>query len=230
MKYKVLIIDDDEDLSFIMQEMLEQYGYQVDCATNSSNACEKLTDQVYDLILLDINLPDTTGFQVCEELRQVSTVPIIFASARTNEYDRINALELGGDAYLKKPYTMKELLASVNALIRRTYGFHTTEQIITFGKIEVNLTARCVKKNSTSIALSLREFDLLSYLLQHKNEAIRKETLLSEVWGAFSIVEPSTLTVHIRWLREKLEDDPSHPVYLKTVWGVGYILEVQDET
>ena len=121
---------------------------------------------------------------------------------------------------------MKELLSRVNALIRRTYGFSKEEQILSFGDITVNITARTVTKNGEAVSLSLREFDLLAYLCEHKNTAIAKEELLAEVWGAFSMVEPSTLTVHIRWLREKLEENPAKPQYIKTVFKVGYMLEV----
>ncbi|MBQ5332738.1 MAG: response regulator transcription factor [Oscillospiraceae bacterium] len=195
---QILIIDDDEDLSFIISEMLDSYGYGVTCAQNSEKAFELLSENTFHLILLDINLPDTTGF------------------------------DIGGDDYLPKPYSMKELLSRINALIRRTYGFSEREKNVTFGNITVNITSRTVTKNGENVSLSLREFDLLAYLCEHKNTAVPKEKLLSEVWGAFSMVEPSTLTVHIRWLREKLEDDPAEPQFIKTVYKVGYMLEVKE--
>lgn len=222
---QILIIDDDTDLSLILSDMLESYGYKVTCAAHSEQAFELLASSVFHLILLDINLSGTTGFELCRELRRVSTVPVIFASARTSETDRITGFDLGGDDYLPKPYSMKELLSRVNALMRRTYGFQQEEQVVTFGNISVNITARSVHKNNISISLSLREFDLLAYLCKHPNVALSKERLLQEVWGAFSMVEASTLTVHIRWLREKLEDNPAEPQYIKTVWGIGYLLE-----
>lgn len=225
----ILIIDDDEDLSFVICEMLESYGYTVTCAYDSETAFHLLADNKYALILLDINLPDSTGFELCKEIRQVSTVPVIFASARTGENDRITGFDIGGDDYLPKPYSMKELLSRVNALMRRTYGFSGQEKIVSFGNVIVNITTRSVKKAGLDISLALREFDLLAYLCENKNSIISKDKLLSEVWGAFSMVEPSTLTVHIRWLREKLEDNPQNPRYIKTVWGVGYKLEVTDE-
>lgn len=228
MPKQILIIDDDEDLSFIISEMLESYGYSVTCAADSERAFELLSENTYQLILLDINLPDATGFELCRELRRISTVPVIFASARTSETDRITGFDIGGDDYLPKPYSMKELLSRVNALIRRTYGFNVEEKIVTFGSVSVNITARTVEKNGVPIPLSLREFDLLAYLCEHRNAALQKEKLLAEVWGAFSMVEPSTLTVHIRWLREKLEDDPAKPKFIKTVFKVGYMLEVSE--
>ncbi len=223
---KILIVDDDEDLSFIICEMLENYGYSVGCAESGEKAFDMLAENTWHLILLDINLPETTGFELCRELRKVSNIPVIFASARTSETDRITGFDIGGDDYLPKPYSMKELLSRVNALIRRVYGFAGEEKTVSFGDISVNITARTVTKKEEPIGLSLREFDLLSCLCEHKNMAVSKEQILSEVWGAFSFVEPATLTVHIRWLREKLEDNPAKPAYIKTVYKVGYMLEV----
>ncbi len=228
MEMHILIIDDDKELSFIISEMLEGYGYIVICAETSEEAFTLLSDNIYHLILLDINLPDSTGFELCRELRQVSTVPVIFASARTSESDRVTGFDIGGDDYLPKPYSMKELISRVNALIRRTYGFSEQEKKVCFGDVIVNITSRTVTRNGEQISLSLREFDLLSYLCEHKNTAVPKDKLLSEVWGAFSMVDPSTLTVHIRWLREKLEKNPAKPEYIKTVFKVGYKLEVEE--
>ena len=225
---RILIVDDDTDLSFIMSEMLTDHGYETECADDAAAAFDKLTHSSFHLIILDINLPDTDGFELCSELRRTSNLPVIFASARTDEIDRITGFDIGGDDFLPKPYSMKELLSRVNALMRRTYGFSKEEQMLSFGNVTVNITARSVVKNGIPVSLSLREFDLLAYLCSHKNTAIPKDRLISEVWGAFSEVEPSTLTVHIRWLREKLENDPGKPEFIKTVWGVGYILEVKD--
>lgn len=226
MSKHILIVDDDEDLSFIISEMLESYGYKVSRAGNAAEAFEMLSGNKYQLVLLDINLPETTGFEICKELRKQSGIPVIFASARTSETDRITGFDIGGDDYLPKPYSMKELLSRVNALMRRAYGFSGEEEIVTFGDVSVNIASRTVTKGGQAVSLSLREFDLLSFLCSHKNIAIEKDRLLSEVWGAFSIVEPSTLTVHIRWLREKLEDNPAKPEFIKTVFKVGYMLEV----
>lgn len=226
MQKNILIIDDDEDLSYIISDMLESYGYHVTVAGDADEAFSVLSENNFQLILLDINLPDCSGFELCRELRRVSTVPVIFASARTSETDRITGFDIGGDDYLPKPYSMKELLARVNALFRRTYGFEKKEEIVSFGDVTVNITSRTVKKRGELLSLSLKEFDLLSCLCKHKNSAVPKDKLIAEVWGAFTLVEPSTLTVHIRWLREKIEDDPAEPQFIKTVYKVGYMLEV----
>ncbi|MCR5543684.1 MAG: response regulator transcription factor [Eubacterium sp.] len=223
---RILIIDDDVALSDITKEMLENYEYEVEQAGSVDEAFALLTDRRYDLILLDINLPDGTGFDVCEELRRVSSVPVIFASARTSVDDRVSGFEKGGDDYISKPYSMKELLVRINAIIRRTYGGDETEEKVQFSDVEVNLTSRNVTKAGKTVQLSLKEFDLLAFLCKNKGVAVEKDKLISEVWGAFSEVDASTLTVHIRWLREKLEDDPSNPKYIKTVFKVGYILDI----
>jgi len=229
MEYSILIVDDERDLHMVIADMLTGYGYRVSSAFDAEEAFELLSKNTYHVILLDINLPDSDGFELCKELRKVSTVPVIFASARTSESDRISGYEIGGDDYLPKPYSMKELLVHIQALIRRTYGFTEEEKIVTFGDITVNMTSRSVTKKGEPVALSLREFDLLAYLCEHKNQAMPKEKILTSVWGAFMTSEASTLTVHIRWLREKLEDDPAEPKFIKTVYKVGYMLEVPED-
>lgn len=227
---RILIIDDDKELAMITQDMLEDYGYEAACVPTAEDAFDILRQKAFELIILDINLPDETGFEVCRELRGVSEVPIIFCSARTSENDRIMGLDIGGDDYLPKPYSLRELLSRVNSLMRRTYGFQRENQEIILGQgseneIHIQTEARLVTRNGEQINLSLKEFDILCYLSQHMGNAVKKEELLSRIWGAYSEVELSTLTVHVRWLREKLESDPSKPEYIKTVWGVGYRLE-----
>ena len=227
MKNNILIIDDDTDLSFVITDMLEGYGYNVTSVESAGQAFEILCRTSFDLILLDINLPDFTGFEVCKELRSVSNVPVIFASARTSESDRITGFDIGGDDYLPKPYSMAELFSRIKALLRRAYGNAEEQEPIVFGNVRVDISSRSVTKNGVPVALSLKEFDLLACLCEHTGTAVSKEDLFSAVWGTFSDVEPSTLAVHIRWLREKIEDDPASPRYLKTVYKIGYKLEAE---
>ena len=225
MSYKILIVDDDKSLSFIMGETLKRHGYEVVLAASEEECFNILEHQTFNLLVLDINLPDSTGFEICKEIRRKSNVPIIFASARSSVTDKIDGLDIGGDFYLSKPYSMNELLSVVNALIRRCYGETSEEKIVSFGDITINLTSRTVTKKGVAVQLSLKEFDLLAYLATNINKAVEKDKLITEVWGAFSVVEQSTLTVHIRWLREKLEDDPANPKHIKTIHKVGYMLE-----
>lgn len=227
MKRKILIVDDDKDLSMIVQDMLEDYGYETTLALSAEQAYEEMAANSYHLILLDINLSQSSGFEVCQELRKISTIPIIFASARTSEDDKVTGLDLGADDYLAKPYSLKEMLSRINSLMRRTYGFQEEGKNYYLGEnreICILTESRSVTRNGNKVQLSLKEFDLLVCLAAHMNESMAKETLLQEVWGTFSEVELSTVAVHIRWLREKLEKDPSNPKYIKTVWGIGYML------
>ena len=225
---QILLVDDDNDLSAVIAQMLEGCGYAVSHAETAEQAFDLLAEKRFHLVQLDINLPDATGFDICKELRRVSGVPVIFASARTAEDDRVHGLEIGGDDYIPKPYSLRELLARVQALMRRTYGFAEAQDEIRFGDVTVRQASRSVTKNGRAVSLAQREFDLLLYLCQHRNTAIPKEKLLSEVWGAFTEAEPSTVAVHIRWLREKLEDDPAAPKYIKTIWRLGYMLEAEE--
>lgn len=224
-KKDILIVDDDKDLASITKDLLEDYEYSVEWASSAEQAYEMMLDNNYKLIVLDINLPGDSGFDFCRELRKTGTIPIIFVSSRTSETDRITGLDLGADDYLAKPYSLQELLSRIKANLRRTYGFSEIQNIYTFGDLSVDAVSRKVTVRGLEIPLSLKEFDLLNYMIEHKDTALSKEKLLSEVWGTFHQVEPSTVAVHIRWLREKLEEDPSKPVRLKTVWGVGYLFD-----
>lgn len=226
MSNRILMVDDDETLMYVVRDMLENYGFEVTLVTNSEQAFKELENKEFELILLDINLPDETGFYVCKELRKVSAIPIIFASVRTSENDKITGLDIGGDDYIEKPYSLRELLSRINALMRRVYG--GKEDIITIGKsknIVVDIGNRTVTKDGETLKMALKEFDVLKYMCLNQNQTLSKEQILHNVWGVFSEAEISTVAVHVRWLREKLEEDASKPTLITTVWGVGYRLE-----
>lgn len=228
-KRVILIVDDDEDLSMLIRDMLEDNGYASLYAASIDEAYDVLTNNRCDLILLDINLPDGTGFSLCQELRRTSHVPIIFASARTSEDDKVNGLDMGGDDYIAKPYSLKELMSRIRSILRRTYGADGERSEILIlsageGEIEINRRARTVRRNKTNIDMKPKEFDLLVYMAENKGRVLSKEQIMSAVWGLYSDAEPSTVAVHVRWIREKLEADPSHPHFIRTVWGTGYIL------
>lgn len=225
----ILIVDDDLDLSMLIQDMLEDNGYASLYAASIDEAYEVLTNNKCDLILLDINLPDGTGFSLCKELRHISQVPIIFASARTSEDDKVNGLDMGGDDYIAKPYSLKELMSRIRSILRRTYGVDDNKsEMLTLNtdgnEIEINRYARTVSRNKGNVDMKPKEFDLLVYMAENRGRVLTKEQIMSAVWGLYSDVEPSTVAVHVRWLREKLETDPSHPQLIRTVWGTGYVL------
>lgn len=228
-KRTILIVDDDLDLSMLIQDMLEDNGYASLYAASIDEAYEVLTNNKCDLILLDINLPDDTGFSLCKELRHTSQVPIIFASARTSEDDKVNGLDMGGDDYIAKPYSLKELMSRIRSILRRTYGVDDNKsEMLTLNtdgnEIEINRHARTVSRNKGNVDMKPKEFDLLVYMAENRGRVLTKEQIMSAVWGLYSDVEPSTVAVHVRWLREKLETDPSHPQLIRTVWGTGYVL------
>lgn len=225
----ILIVDDDTDLSAITARFLESEGYtttQVGCA---EDAYEHLTRHTADLVLLDINLPTEDGFAICAEIRRASTVPIIFASARTSETDRIAGLDFGGDDYLPKPFSLRELLSHVKALLRRASVFSSPSQAWTVGPFSIDESAGTLAKNDVPVALSPKEFALACRLMKAPGTALPKEQLLREVWGPFSDVEPQTVSVHMSWLRAKLEDDPQHPRFFATVRGKGYRFDLREE-
>lgn len=223
----ILIVDDDEDLSAVTADFLEDNGLTVDCRTSGTQAVKALNNSAYRLLILDINLPDMTGFELCQKLREATNIPILIISARTSDTDRITGLDLGGDDYIPKPYSLTELLARVKANLRRSYHMEIREDpgIFYFGDIRVEKNGRKVWKNGQPLTFSAREFDLLCYLIDHRGEALPRERIFNAVWGEENLGEIGTLTVHIRWLREKIEKDPSNPRYIKTVWGVGYRFE-----
>ena len=161
-KKRILIVDDEEELALIIAEMLEGCGYDTDTASGAEQAYDLLGQKSFQLILLDINLPDGTGFDICRELRAASHVPVIFASARKTEDDRINSFDIGGDDFLQKPYSMKELLSRINALMRRAYGSETEDRTLRFGNVEIDTRKRTVTRSGKPVQLAQREFDLLA--------------------------------------------------------------------
>lgn len=224
----ILIVDDDIDLSNITKDVLDDYGYTTDIAHRFYNALNKMELYTYRLLILDINLPEGNGFEFCEHIRKESNIPILFISARTSSDDKVKALEICGDDYLSKPYQLQELLARVNAQMRRNYDFKKSE-VLKNGDIQLNVNARTVTVNDKNITLSLREFDILEYFMRHINQTIHKEALFNAIWGSNSDTEISTLAVHIRWIREKIENDRTNPVYITTIWRVGYRMEKMNE-
>ena len=215
----ILIIEDDEDLLAIIKRAIESEGYDVDCVKSAEDAYALLTYKAFSLIVLDINLPGDDGIGFCRQLRSVSMTPVIFASARVEDDARALALESGGDAFLSKPFSLRELLAQIKAVENR---LNAKPYIRDMNGLVLDIGSRQVLKNGVRVELSPKEFELVSALMRKPDIAIPKGQLIADIWGAFSDVEPQTLAVHMRWIREKLEDDPAHPVMFETVRGFGY--------
>jgi len=225
MKVDCLIIDDEVALAETTCEYFNMFEVQTAFVT-SAEECERfLEEHEPSLILLDINLGNTSGFELCKKLRLTTQVPILFISARSSDDDVLIALNIGGDDYIQKPYTLSILLAKVKAVLKRFgSGSSNQQDILEFGQIQIDTKLQRVRVNGVVIQLKTMEYKLLSYLAKNKNRIISKHELFKNVWGD-SFVGDGTLNVHIRHLREKIEKNPKDPQLIKTIWGTGYVLE-----
>lgn len=229
----ILLADDDEMIVDALSFQLRREGYNVLAAFDGVEALELARQSDPDLVLLDVMMPRMQGWEVCRELRKESMVPILMLTARGEEMDRVLGLELGADDYVVKPFSFRELLARIHAQLRRS-AYHSRaaqpdEATIRFGDVEIDRLRHVVKRHGAVVGLSPREFDLLIALLDANGAAVERSTLLDNVWGQDWVGDPRTLDVHVRWLREKLEDNPSDPQWIVTVRGVGYRLRTREE-
>jgi DNA-binding response OmpR family regulator len=221
---KILLVDDEVLITDSLTYSLEREGFSVRSAIDGSQALKTIDEFQPDLIVLDLILPDMSGFDVCRRLRTNYTTPVIMLTARGEEIDRILGLEVGADDYLAKPFSFRELLARIRAVLRRVELDRLTSQAqpIDMRNIRLDPIARRVFKGEQEVQLSAREFDLLGVLMRNAGRALSREELLALVWGEEWIGDPRTLDVHVRWLRLKIEDDPASPQYIQTVRGYGY--------
>jgi len=225
---RVLIVEDDPNVSEVVARYLEREGYRVERVDDGAVGLDRALADPPDLVGLDLMLPSLSGLEFCRQLRAAAPVPVIMLTARGEEADRIAGLELGADDYVAKPFSPRELTARVKAVLRRASGamsaLRPDETVLRAGSLEVDAVAHEVRVDGVLVPLTAREFDLLAHLMRHPRRAFRREELLEDVWG-FTYGDTSTVTVHIRRLREKIEGDPSAPRHVCTVWGVGYRFE-----
>lgn len=227
---KILIIDDEEDLLKLLSTVLSKEGFQNIYTAETGAAGLDLFESIKpDIILLDIMLPDKEGYEVCKKIRENSMVPILFLSAKSEEMDRILGFALGGDDYVTKPFSPKEVAYRVKAHLKRNIIHFNEEKELSFGPFEINEKKIEVKKNGMILDLKPKELKLFLYMAKHPNQIISKERICDEVWGEDYIGFDNTIMVHIRRLREKIEDNPSEPKYIINVKGLGYKLMVKDE-
>ncbi|MFE4697949.1 response regulator transcription factor [Streptomyces sp. NPDC056738] len=217
---RVLVVDDDPTVAEVVSGYLERAGYRVDRAADGIAALARAAAHRPDLVVLDLMLPGMDGLEVCRRLRAQGPVPVIMLTARGDEDDRILGLEVGADDYVTKPFSPRELVLRVESVLRRTRPVAAARPLHAAG-LAVDPSARRATKNGTELALTLREFDLLAFFLRHPGRAYAREDLMREVWG-WDFGDLSTVTVHVRRLRGKVEDDPARPRLIQTVWGVGY--------
>ena len=223
---KVLVVEDESSIREVVKLYLKRAGYEVRVAKDGLEAIEALTKEMPDLIVLDLMLPHVNGMEITRWLRERGDVPIIMLTARREEADRIAGLEMGADDYVVKPFSPQELVSRVRAVLRRTYGsLSNAEKSLVYGNLTIDPATRLVKKDGQEKVLTAKEFDLLLVLARHPRQVFSRNQLLDRVWGLSDYIDPSTVTVHVRRLREKIESDPSNPEHIVTVWGVGYKFE-----
>jgi len=225
---KVLVVDDEKLIVKGIRFSLEQDGMEVDCAYDGEEAIEKAKETEYDIILLDVMLPKFNGMEVCQQIREFSNVPIIMLTAKSDDMDKILGLEYGADDYITKPFNILEVKARIKAIIRRSQTKEKPEQkakTVTFGSLKINCESRRVYVNGKEVNLTAKEFDLLELLVFNPNKVYSRENLLNIVWDYDYPGDVRTVDVHIRRLREKIEENPSEPKYIHTKWGVGYFFQ-----
>jgi two-component system response regulator VicR len=232
MAERILVVDDERPIADILKFNLEREGYEVEVAYDGEDAVEKAKQMDFELVILDIMLPRLDGLSVCKEIRASSSVPILMLSAKEAEVDKVLGLELGADDYVTKPFSPRELLARVRAILRRTRTSevaaspsHPPDQILRGGPLLLNLTSYDVAKAGAMIELTPREFELLRHLITHAGQVFSREALLQEVWGYDYYGDIRTVDVTVRRLREKVEEDAAHPEFIKTKRGIGYYFQ-----
>ncbi len=227
MAKKVLVVDDEKLIVKGIRFSLEQDGMDVDDAYDGEQALEAAHNNQYDVILLDVMLPKMSGFEVCQQIREFSDVPVIMLTAKGDDMDKILGLEYGADDYITKPFNILEVKARIRAIIRRSSKQSRREEVLDqsavfYGQMRVDREGRRVFLNDREINLTTKEFDLLEFLTNHPNKVYGRVDLLHQVWGADYPGDVRTVDVHVRRLREKIESNPSEPKYIHTKWGVGY--------
>ena len=223
---QLLLIDDDTAITEPLARRLTARGYEVSVAADGKIGLEMALTQTPELVILDVMMPEMDGWTVCRKLREQSTVPILMLTALDDEFDRITGLDLGADDYLAKPFSTNELISRINALLRRVRLDQQSilqQTTFTLGVITLHFDARTVTKNDQTMKLRYKEFELLSLLMANAGTPVSRAQIFDQVWGTNWLGDTRTLDVHIRWLREKLEDDPSHPQLICTVRNVGYV-------
>jgi DNA-binding response OmpR family regulator len=220
----VLVVDDEPIVREVVVRYLEREGYSTLEADDGEKARALVERESPDLVVLDVMLPGTDGLELCRWIRSHSELPVIMLTARGEEADRIVGLELGADDYVTKPFSPRELTARVRTVLRRARAAEAPSERLSFGDVELDAATRDVQKAGIEVRLTAKEFDLLWFLASHPRRVFGRDQLMSRVWGYEAALDTGTVTVHVRRLREKIEDDPSQPRHLQTVWGVGYRL------
>lgn len=222
-EHHVLLIEDEQALRMTLSDRLSAEGYGVECSVDGLDGLKRATETPYDLILLDVMLPGKNGFDVCREIRQAGLLtPIIMLTARSTTEDKVAGLKIGADDYVPKPFEMMELMARIEALLRRANNKPASMDVHQFGTVKVDFRGTQVTRRGAAVSLSAREFQLLRYLIEHRGTTLSRNQMLQEVWGYNADTFTRTVDVHVASLRQKLENDPKKPELILTVPGIGY--------
>ncbi len=221
---KILLVEDEKGLILTLTDRLESEGFEVKTATDGESGFLLALEECFDLIILDVMLPKKNGFDVCRDLRRKNVeTPVLMLTAKGETIDKVLGLKLGADDYLTKPFEVMELLARVEALLRRSVNTHQNAVgTFKFGAIAVDFRRAEVLKKNKTVELSALEFKLLQYLIEHRGEVLKRDELLDEVWGYDAMPSTRTVDVHVAWLRQKLEENPKYPQFIQTIHGLGY--------
>ncbi len=225
----IFVVEDEDDIAHLISHNLQVSGFQVRTFDSAASVLNEAGHECPALFLLDIMLPGTDGFALCRQIRQspaLSAVPVIFLTAKTSEADRVRGLELGGDDYITKPFSPRELVARIRSVLRGTSYSSGSAEILRLGDLEIDISSMTVQLQGRNVLTTVREFRLLEYLANHRGRVLTRDQLLDAVWKETPFVTPRSIDVYIRRLREKIEPDPHHPQYLKTLRGIGYRFEV----
>jgi len=228
MRIKILVVDDEKDILELVAYNLQKEGFRIDTCQDGEAALERVRNETYDLLILDLMLPGMQGMELCRILKtaeDTSSLPIIMLTAKGEELDKVLGLEMGADDYITKPFSPRELIARVKAVLRRTRDTSEKEKTISVGDININTDTYTVTKNGERVNLSATEYRLLLFLVRRKGRVFNRDMLLDAVWKDEAFVEPRTVDVHVRRLRAQIEDDPSQPVYIRTRRGIGYYVD-----
>lgn len=218
----ILVIEDNEELGALIRDFLVRDGYSVEWFTDAPAGIEFLQNNGCKLLLLDLMLPGMDGYEALQEIRKSKNMPVIMMSAKTDDQSKITGMEVGADDFLDKPFSLSVLSVKIKALMRRSYEMKEDSRILVYRDITLNLDERTVSRGGKALSITGKEFDILAYFMQHPETVIDKDRLFNEVWGVDCYSELSSLNVYIRWLREKLEEDPKNPELIQTVWRVGF--------
>lgn len=218
----ILIIEDNKEIGTLLKDFLQAEGYSVCLTENGESGMAYFETEKPKMVILDIMLPGIDGFAVCKKIRESSNAPIIITSAKIEKEDKLNGLILGADDYMEKPYDIDIILAKITGIFKRRYETDT----IICGDVRLNKAERSVYKGEKQLSLTVKEYELLQYFMENPGKTLSKDLLFNKIWGFDSFSEPQTLTVHVKWLRQKIEDIPKSPKHIITVWGVGYRFEM----